>query len=177
MHNNKKTITIFGTSNAKPGDEVFELAFELGRLCAEAGYTIVNGGYGGTMLAAAKGAKQASGKAIGVTCRAFGRKGPNEFITEQIETDSLNQRIAKLIELGEAFVVLPGGTGTLLELADIWELTNKGFVNPTKPIILLTDFFRPLLDIIAADDKSSVEFITIAQTPAQVIEILTECVQ
>jgi hypothetical protein len=150
------------------------LAYGLGKLCAEAGFTIANGGYGGTMLAAAKGVKQAGGKTIGVTCKAFGRKGPNEFITEEIETDNLNQRIAKLIELGDAYVVLPGSTGTLLELADIWERTNKGFVNPPKPIILLTDFFRPLLDIIAADDKGSVEFITIVQTPAQVVKILKE---
>jgi hypothetical protein len=170
----ERIVTIFGTSNARDGDKVFNLAYGLGKLCAEAGFTIANGGYGGTMLAAAKGVKQAGGKTIGVTCKAFGRKGPNEFITEEIETDNLNQRIAKLIELGDTYVVLPGSTGTLLELADIWERTNKGFVNPPKPIILLTDFFRPLLDIIAADDKGSVEFITIVQTPAQVVKILKE---
>jgi hypothetical protein len=173
----EKVITIFGTSNAGEGDKIFNLAFELGKLCAEEGFTIANGGYGGTMLAAAKGARLAGGKTIGVTCKAFGRKGPNEFITHQVETDNLNQRVGKLIELGDAFVVLPGSTGTLLELAQIWELTNKGFVNPPKPIILLTDFFKPLLDIIAADDERSVEFITVVQTPAQIIEILKERVK
>jgi len=170
----KKIVTIFGTSSAKDGDKIFNLAYELGWFLAEAGFTIANGGYGGTMLAAARGARQAGGKTIGITCKAFGRKGPNEFVTEEIETDNLNQRIARLIELGDAYVVLPGSTGTLLELADIWELTNKGFVNPPKPIILLTDFFRPLLDIIAADDKGSIEFITVVQTPAQVVKILKE---
>jgi len=173
----EKIITIFGTGNAKEGDKVFNLAYELGRLCAETGFAIANGGYGGTMFAAAKGAKQAGGKTIGVTCSAFGRKGPNEFITDEITTSSLIERLSKLIELGAAFVVLPGGTGTLLELSYIWELTNKGFVNPPKPIILLTDFFGPLIEIIAADDKSSVEFVTVARTPAQVIEILTKRVQ
>ena len=173
----EKIITIFGTSNAKEGDKVFNLAYELGGLCAEAGFAIANGGYGGTMLAAAKGAKRAGGKTIGVTCSAFGRKGPNEFITENIITENLAQRVAKLIGIGDAYVILPGGTGTLLELADIWELTNKGFVNPPKPIILLTDFFRPLLDIIAVNDNRSIEFITIAQSPRQVIEILTERVR
>jgi len=167
-----KIVTIFGTSNAKDGDEVFNLAFELGRLCALAGFTIANGGYGGTMLAAAKGAKQSGGKTVGITCSAFGRKGPNEFITENIVTENLTKRVAKLIEIGDAYIVLPGSTGTLLELAEIWERTNKGFVNPPKPIILLTDFFRPLLEIIAAFDKNSLEFITIAGTPAQVVEIL-----
>jgi len=173
----EKIITIFGTSNAKDGDKIFNLAYELGRLCAQAGFIIANGGYGGTMLAAAKGAKQVGGKTIGVTCRAFGRKGPNEFIAEEITTNSLIERLNKLIELGNAYIVLPGGTGTLLELSYIWELANKGFVNPPRPIILLTDFFRPLIDAIATEDSRSVQFITIARTPAQVIEILTVQVQ
>jgi uncharacterized protein (TIGR00730 family) len=171
---NQKTVTIFGTSKAKDGDKSFELALELGRLCAEAGFTIVNGGYGGTMLAAAKGAKQAGGKTIGITCSAFGRKGPNEFITEEIQTKNLNQRLEKLIELGDAYVVLPGGTGTLLELAEIWEFTNKGFVNPLKPIILLTDFFGPVVDIIAAEDRRGAGLISRADTPRQVIKILNK---
>ncbi len=167
-----KTITIFGTSNAGQGEKIFNLAFELGGLCAKAGFKIANGGYGGTMLAAAKGAKQAGGKTIGVTCSAFGRKGPNEFITENIVTENLTDRVAKLIEIGDAYVVLPGSTGTLLELAEIWERTNKGFINPPKPIILLTDFFRPLLDIIASLDEGSLNCLTIAQTPSQTVEIL-----
>ncbi|MBU1261299.1 MAG: hypothetical protein KKE31_01380 [Planctomycetes bacterium] len=54
----EKVITIFGTSS----DKVFELAYELGKLCAEAGFTIASGSYGGTMLAAAKGAKSAGGR-------------------------------------------------------------------------------------------------------------------
>jgi uncharacterized protein (TIGR00730 family) len=170
----EKVVTIFGTSRVKDGDKFFELANELGRLCAEAGFTIANGGYGGTMLAAAKGAKQAGGKTIGVTCSAFGRKGPNEFITEEVQTCNLTERLDKLIAIGCAYVVLPGGTGTLLELAEIWELTNKGFVNPPRPIILLTDFFRPLVDIIAAEDGRSVEFITIAGTPREAVKILKE---
>lgn len=171
---NGKIVTIFGTSSAKEGDRVFNLAYELGGFLAGAGFTIANGGYGGTMLATAKAAKLAGGRSIGVTCKAFGRKGPNEFITQEIETDNLAQRVAKLIELGDAYVVLPGGTGTLLEFAEIWELTNKHFINPARPIILLTDFFRPLLDIIAVDDRKSVELITIARTPAEAAEILME---
>lgn len=171
---NSRTVTIFGSGNAADGDKIFNLAYELGGLCAKAGFTIANGGYGGTMLAAAKGAKQAGGKTVGITCSAFGPKSPNEFITENIITENLAQRVAKLIEIGDAYVILPGGTGTLLELADIWELTNKGFVNPPKPIILLTDFFRPLLDIIALDDKNSVQFVTVARTPLQAVKILKE---
>ncbi len=95
---NQKIITIFGTSKAKEGDEIFQLAYELGRLCAEAGFTIANGGYKGTMMAAAKGANLAGGKVIGVTCSAFGTKGPNEFVTQNIITENLAQRVASIEE-------------------------------------------------------------------------------
>ena len=172
---NEKVVTIFGTSKAKDGDEVFNLACELGKLCAQAGFTIVNGGYGGTMLAAAKGAKQAGGKTIGVTCSAFGRKGANEFITETVNTSSLIERLNKLIALGDAYIVLPGGTGTLLELAEVWELINKGFVNPPKPIIITGDFWKPLVKLMAVHDPESSGRIRVAETAENTVKILKEC--
>ncbi len=170
-----KVVTIFGTSRVKDGDSIFKLANELGKLCAEAGLAIANGGYGGTMLAAAKGAKQAEGKTIGITCTAFGRKGANEFITQEIKTENLAQRVAKLVETGDAYVVLPGGTGTLLELAEIWELTNKGFINPAKPIILMGDFWRPLVELMAKDDAASRDCVRFAGGAEEAVKMLKEC--
>jgi len=167
-----KTITIFGTSKANPGDEIFETAKALGNALAEQGFAIANGGYNGTMLASAKGATAAGGKTIGVTCTAFGRKGPNKYIEKNLSTDSLPQRLQKLIELGDAYIVLPGGTGTLLELAEVWELKNKHFINPTKPIILLGDFWKPLLDTVASADEKSLDCVTIANSPGQAVEII-----
>ncbi len=134
---NKKTITIFGTSKAGEGDFAYELAYETGKLLAQAGFTIANGGYGGTMLAAAKGASEVSGEVIGVTCTAFKNIRPNKYISSEVGTTSLDERLDKLIQLGQAYVVLPGGTGTLLELAKVWELKNKGYLKTDKPIILL----------------------------------------
>jgi uncharacterized protein (TIGR00730 family) len=174
---NEKIITIFGTSKAKDSDKIFNLANELGKLCAEAGFTVANGGYGGTMLAAAKGAKQAGGKTIGITCKAFGKKGSNEYITENIVAENLTERIAKLIEMGNAYAVLPGGTGTLLEFAEIWELVNKGFVNPAKPIILITDFWRPLVELMAVDDPASSGYIRIASDAKTAVKMLKECLK
>ena len=65
-----------------PGDGVFEMAESLGRLLAQNGFTLANGGYGGTMLAAAKGAAAAGGCVIGVTCTAFKRSRANEYVSE-----------------------------------------------------------------------------------------------
>lgn len=153
-------ITLFGTSKTNPGDDVFEMARTLGRRLAAAGFTIANGGYGGTMLAAAMGAAEAGGHVIGVTCRAFKRGRANIHISREIATDCLADRLARLIELGDAYVALPGGTGTLLEVADVWEHKNKGFSNADKPIILVGTFWRPLVKLMAeadADSSRSVE--------------------
>ena len=143
-------ITVFGTRKANEGDAAFEQAFWLGRALAQADFALANGGYGGTMLAAAKGANEAGGRVIGVTCRAFKRSRANPYITEERPTETLAERLATLIALGEAYVVLSGGTGTLLELADVWEHKNKGFMD--KPILLPGDFWMPLVQMMSGQD-------------------------
>ena len=170
----EKVITIFGTGSAKSDDAAYKLAYEMGKLLAQAGFTIANGGYGGTMLAAAKGAVEAGGKTIGVTCSAFKGGTANEYISREIVTDSLDERLDTLIKLGRGFVVLPGGTGTLLELAKVWELENKGFLEAHKPIILVGGFWKPLVDLIATDDLNSSRYIRRADEPGQVIELITD---
>jgi uncharacterized protein (TIGR00730 family) len=167
-----KTITVFGTSKAADGEAVFEMAKTLGQLLAENGFKIANGGYGGTMLAAAKGAAAAGGEVIGVTCTAFKRGMANEHVTEEISTGCLTERLAKLIELGDAYIILPGGTGTLLELADVWEHKNKGFAGADKPIILVGAFWGPLAMMMAEADPDSVTHIDCVDTAQDAIELL-----
>ena len=170
----EKTITIFGTAKAVPGDSAYELAYETGKILAQVGFTIANGGYGGTMLAAAKGAAEAGGEIIGVTCSAFKGSIANEYITREIVADSLDERLDTLIKLGQGYVVLPGGTGTLLELAKVWELKNKGFLEADKPIILVGGFWKPLVDLIAAGDPDSIRYIKQADRAGQVVELITD---
>lgn len=172
---NEKTITIFGTGRTKPGDAAHTLAYKTGKLLAQAGFTIANGGYGGTMLAAAKGAAEAGGKIIGVTCSAFKGSEANEYISREIVTDSLDERLDTLINLGQGYVVLPGGTGTLLELAKVWELKNKGFLQAQKPIILVGGYWKPLVDLIAIDDPDSSRYIHQVDEPKHVVELITDC--
>jgi uncharacterized protein (TIGR00730 family) len=168
-----KTIAIFGTAKAKSGEPAYELAYETGRLLARAGLTIANGGYGGTMLAAAKGAAEAGGKTIGVTCSAFAGSEANEYINREIVTRSLDERLDTLIKLGQAYVVLPGGTGTLLELAKVWELKNKGFIKADKPIILVGGFWKALIDLIAGEDPESRRYIRQIEEPGQIVEMIS----
>lgn len=169
-----KTIAIFGTGKVGPPDAAYDLAYSMGKALGEKGYTVVNGGYNGTMIAAAKGACEAGGKVVGVTCSAFRRADANEYTTEQITTASLDERLDTLIKLGQAYVVLPGGTGTLLELAKVWELKNKGFLNAGKPIILVGDFWKPLVECVAGEDAGCVRYVEFAAGPDEVVEILAK---
>jgi uncharacterized protein (TIGR00730 family) len=173
----KKIITIFGTSRAKSGDSIYKLAYESGMLLAQAGFTIANGGYGGTMLAAAKGATEVNGEIIGVTCSAFKSSKANKYVTREIVTGSLDERLDTLVKLGRAYVVLQGGTGTLLELAKVWELKNKGFLNAKKPIILLGGFFKPLIELIATDDADSSSYVMFANEPKQAVKMIIKSIE
>jgi len=170
---NEKIITIFGTSRAAPGDSSYELAAETGKLLARAGFTIANGGYGGTMTAAAQGASAAGGEIVGVTCSAFKGKA-SKYITREITTASLDERLDTLIKLGQAYIVLPGGTGTLLELAKVWELKNKGFLEPDKPIILVGGFWKPLIELLNINDPDSSRHVNPVDEPKQAVQLIID---
>jgi uncharacterized protein (TIGR00725 family) len=167
-----KIVSVFGTGRAKAGDKNYKTAEQLGRLLAQAGFAIANGGYGGTMEASAKGAKEAGGEVIGVTCLAFKCGSANKFVSREFVTKSLNERLDKLIEIGGAYVVLAGGTGTLLELALVWELKNKGFLDGSKPIILLGEYWKPLVEAVAKDDPGCREHLLLANEPKDVVRLL-----
>lgn len=172
MQDAKAVIAVFGTSKAEPGQPIYELAYNIGSELGANGYVLANGGYGGTMLAGAKGASEKGGKVIGVTCGAFKRSGANEFVSEQIRTDNLEQRLAKLIEIADAYIVLEGGTGTLLELASVWESRNKGFECVDKPIILMEKFWNPLLEMISRADAGCIEHLEKADNAKDAVAIL-----
>jgi hypothetical protein len=167
-------VSVFGTGRVKAGLPAYGYAEQVGRALARAGFTIANGGYRGIMQASAKGAAEAGGTVIGVTCSAFKSSVANEYVTRTIVTGSLNERLDTLVKLGRAYVVLPGGTGTLLELAMVWELKNKGFLDAGKPIVLAGEFWRPLVDLMAGDDPACVKAVTFAETPDEVVRLVRE---
>jgi uncharacterized protein (TIGR00730 family) len=139
-----KTITIFGSSRPIEGDEEYQLAYEVGKQISLAGFTVCNGGFGGIMEASARGAKEAGGKTIGITFNIKGRAA-NPWIDENIHVPALIDRMMKLVDLGDAYVVLKGGTGTLLEFAAVWEFINKGLL-AEKPIVIIGKFWSGVVE-------------------------------
>jgi uncharacterized protein (TIGR00730 family) len=128
----KKVITIFGSSKPTGNEEQYITAYNIGKKLALNGFDICSGGFNGIMEAVSKGAVEGGAQATGVTVNYWGGKA-NKYITKEIKCSNLLERINKLIELGDGFVVLQGGTGTLLELAAVWEYINKG-LSEKKPI-------------------------------------------
>lgn len=133
MENNRKIITVFGSSKPVEGDEEYNTALELGGMLGQNGFDVCTGGFLGIMEAVSRGASASGAEAIGVTVDLWGAK-PNKYISKEIRCSSLFNRIEKLIETGDAYVILQGGTGTLLEFAAVWEFSNKGLMDH-KPIL------------------------------------------
>lgn len=163
-------IAIFGSGTCPPSSMEYQAAFELGRRIAERGWAVCNGGYAGTMEASARGAREAGGAVIGVTCSAFGPHDGNAFLTERTAAPTLLERLRLLVDRSHASVVLPGGTGTLLELALVWELVNKGLI-ASRPLVLLGDFWTPVAALIAKSQPSAVPP-CVASSAGQALDIL-----
>lgn len=134
-------VTVFGSSRIERDGPEYREAYRLGKLLAENGYIVCNGGYSGSMEAASRGCKDAGGRTIGVTVEVFGDRPPNEFLDEEVGTASLLMRLDKLTALADAYIVLAGGIGTLLEMALVWNLRLMA-VYPEKPIILLGEAWK-----------------------------------
>ena len=139
------TVTVFGSSATQPGSPEYALAEELGALLAAKGARVCNGGYSGIMEAVSKGASHAGGTVIGVTCgEVFAARAVNPYVTDEIREPTLTRRMLRLVELGNAYVALPGSTGTLAEVFYTW---NEMIVGELKrrPLVLLGDAWPALL--------------------------------
>ncbi len=156
-----KIVCVFGSGDPCEGDGRYAEARAVGRVLAELGCVVANGGYGGTMEASARGAVEAGGQAIGVTCSIWSRR-PNRYVTRQVSTSSLAERVATLIEIGRGgYVCMPGATGTLVELATVWEMMCKRLM-PPRPLVCVGEFWRPLVDMVSSERAASGELIALA---------------
>lgn len=141
----QKTITIFGSSIPQHGDEQYAAAEKLGELLALKGFNICSGGNLGIMEAVSKGAVRNGAKAIGITLDTVGFTS-NKYLTEKIICASLFDRITKLIQYGDGYVILQGGTGTLLEISAVWELMNKDLLT-VKPIVCHSKMWKEIVSV------------------------------
>ncbi|MGA2502859.1 MAG: LOG family protein [Anaerolineales bacterium] len=131
-------VTVYGGSQPPPASAAYEEAYELGKLLAQASHTVLTGGYIGTMEAVSRGAAEAGGHVIGVTCddiEAWRAVKPNAWVQEERRFPTMQERLNELVLACDAAIALPGGPGTLTEVALTWNLMIVHSI-PPKPLIL-----------------------------------------
>lgn len=145
-----RNISFLGNSSAKPTDPEYRAAYEVAKLLATHGYTVVNGGGPGVMEASSLGAKSVGGETIGVTfypkeiSNFEGRVMTNPLDHEMITSNYL-ERTLKLLAVGHIYVFFNGGTGTISEFGMAWGLARLYFGHH-KPLILYGDFWQGVID-------------------------------
>lgn len=137
-------VTVFGSSRPVAGDAHYAEALALGAALAAKGLAVCSGGYGGVMEAVSRGAKESGGRTLAVTAEFF-KSSANRWVEEEIRVRTWQERLFELIERGQGYVACPGGTGTLVELAVVWEMLNKGAMK-RKPLVVLGDFWQPIIE-------------------------------
>jgi predicted Rossmann-fold nucleotide-binding protein len=144
-----KTVAFFGWSGAQPEMRDFHSAKSLAKLVAESGRMVINGGGPGIMLAATLGAKEGNGKTTVVYYKpelatAFEGKSAVNYADNHFEEANYIKRTRKLLELGDAYVIFNGGSGTVSEFGMAWGLARLYFGHH-KPLILYGSFWRHIM--------------------------------
>ena len=176
----EKIVTVFGSSRPREGEPDYEEARVLGRALTKHGFAVCSGGYGGVMEAVSRGAKEAGGKTYGVTAEFFTAAKLNSWIDTEVRMKTWDERLFELIRLADGFVACKGGTGTLVELAVVWEMLNKSVITG-KPFAVLGNFWQPVLDRVrevelghpAPWGEANGRLIYVATTPGDVANHLT----
>ena len=141
-------ISVFGGSQPRESDPAYAEAIALGRLLAERGHTVLTGGYIGMMEAVSRGARDAGGHVIGVTCEDLETWRPikaNSWVMEEIRKKTLVERLHTLIHESDAALALPGGPGTLTEISLMWNLMIVESLH-RRPLILIGDGWQSVFD-------------------------------
>jgi uncharacterized protein (TIGR00730 family) len=142
-------VTVFGASQTQPGDSLYQDALLLGNLLAEAGFSIATGGYIGTMEAVSRGASEAGGHVIGITCEEienWRKVGANPWVVEERKQLTLIQRLDVLISTCDAAMALPGGVGTLAEILVMWNRLIVKSISP-RPLVLIGQGWKETMSI------------------------------
>ena len=140
------SVSIFGSSRAKPGDEVYQNAERIGKLLAENGFGVITGGGPGVMEAANKGAAAVGGKSIGLNIELPLEQTPNPYTNINLTFHYFFVRKVMFIKYAVAYIILPGGFGTMDELFESITLIQTHKIRPFPVILVGSEYWKGLLD-------------------------------
>jgi len=146
----QRHVTVFGSARFAEDHEYYALARTLGSALVEAGFGVITGGGPGIMEAANRGAREAGGSSIGINIHLPHEQHPNPYVDRFIEFEHFFVRKVMLVKYSCAFVVLPGGFGTLDEVFETLTLMQTEKIDSFPVVALGTSFWQPLIDFFSA---------------------------
>lgn len=176
-------VTIFGSARVKPDDPYYKKAEYLAHRLAEEGFSIITGGGPGIMEAGNKGAAEASGKSVGLNIHLPYEQKPNPYANLSLDYRYFFIRKVMFVKFAMAYVVLPGGFGTLDELFEALTLIQTKRIKSFPVILMGSEFWQGLVDWIKEkmirDNKIShndLDIFTILDEPEDVVRYIQKYV-
>jgi uncharacterized protein (TIGR00730 family) len=180
----RPAVTVFGSARVGEDDPSYQLAREVGRELGEAGFSIVTGGGPGVMEGANRGAIEAGARSAGLNIRLPEEQDPNPYQTLSLNFRYFFVRKVMLVKYATAFVLFPGGFGTLDEFFETITLMQTGKIRQFPMLLMGGDYWPGLVGwmddaltergLIAARDNNLYQ---IVETPKEVVRIVSEALQ
>ena len=141
-------VTIFGSARVKPGTEYYEMARQMGAACARLGFTVITGGGPGIMQAGNHGAYEAGGRSLGVNIELPFEQELNPYVHRSVTMRYFFTRKVVLVKYSYAFIVMPGGAGTMDEMFETMTLIQTGKLREFPIILMGKEYWQPLMDFV-----------------------------
>lgn len=178
-----KGVSIFGSARVPPGSPEYELAEDMGRHLVEAGFSVITGGGGGVMEAGNKGATEAGGHSVGLNIQLPFEQRPNPYANVRLDFRYFFVRKVIFVKYSVAYIVMPGGFGTLDEMAEALTLIQTKRIRPFPVILMGSDYWSGLVDWIK--DKQlgggkispeDLDYFRVMDEPEEVVKLIKQVV-
>jgi len=174
-------VTVFGSARFDESSRYYQLARQAGRRLAEAGYAVITGGGPGIMEAANRGAKEAGGMSVGCNINLPKEQKPNAYVDHFVQFDHFFVRKVMLVKYSSAFVVLPGGFGTLDEVFETLTLMQTHKIEQFPVVLMGTEFWGRLRAFMGESllaertiDPGDIELFHMTDSPEEAVSIIVK---
>ncbi len=172
-------VTVFGSARFEEEHRYYKLAAEIGERIARAGFTVMTGGGPGIMEAANRGARRGRGRSVGCNIKLPMEQQPNPYLDTFVEFDHFFVRKVMLVKYSHAFVVMPGGFGTLDEIFETVTLIQTGKMKSFPIVAVGSDYWKHLRTFIlqtmvgeATISPGDLDLVTVTDSPEEAVELI-----
>lgn len=176
-------VTIFGSARVMPDGEVYQKTVQVARGLAQAGFGVISGGGGGVMEAANKGAAEVGGRSVGLNIELPHEQKPNEYANIKLNFRYFFLRKVMFLKYGVAYIIMPGGMGTLDEMFEAITLIQTKRLRPFPVILMDSDYWGGLVEWIREKllrqkriSPEDMDILQVVDDPEEVIRIIRRTV-